>query len=90
MEAAIYRNEKDSSTGIEELLTSLLGVFRRVFGCWHRQLSLPFSRGNESYRTCVACGARRDFDPDRWEMVGPFYYPGRSVRTRTRRRKVLL
>ncbi len=47
--------------------------FGRAFGCWHRQLSLPFTRGNETYRTCVACGARRRFDREKWTMVGSFY-----------------
>ena len=52
----------------EKLLT-------RVFGCWHRVMSLPFSRGKVTYRTCAACGARRCFDLDRWVMFGPYYYP---------------
>jgi hypothetical protein len=47
----------------------------RVFGCRHRQMSLPFTRGNLTYRTCVACGARRDFDLVQRVMVGPYYYP---------------
>ncbi len=50
-------------------------VFRRVFGCWHRQMSLPFTRRGETYRTCVDCGARRQYDLKQWKMVGPFYHP---------------
>ena len=46
-----------------------------VFGCWHRKLSLPFTRGDESYQTCISCGARREFDLDQWTSVGDFYYP---------------
>ena len=58
------------------LLTgSISRVFRRVLGCWHRHMSLPFTRGNETYRTCVDCGARRRFDLERWTMVGAFYRP---------------
>lgn len=48
---------------------------RRVFGCWHRKVSLPFTRGAETYQTCVNCGARRRFDLDQWTIVGGFYYP---------------
>lgn len=48
---------------------------RRVFGCWHRKLSLPFTRGAETYQTCVTCGARRRFDLDQWTTIGGFYYP---------------
>ena len=47
----------------------------RTFGCWHLEMSLPFTRGNETYRTCVNCGARRRFDLERWTMVGEFYRP---------------
>jgi hypothetical protein len=37
-------------------------------------MSRPFTRDGESYRTCLECGARRNFDPKRWEMVGAYYY----------------
>lgn len=46
----------------------------RVFGCWHSEMSRPFTYEGQSYRTCLECGARRDFDPARWEMVGAYYY----------------
>ena len=39
------------------------------------KMSLPFTRGADSYRTCVTCGARRRFDLDQWTTVGDFYYP---------------
>jgi hypothetical protein len=48
-----------------------------LFGCWHRQLSRPFTRDGETYRACLACGARRRFDTGRWETVGGYYYPPR-------------
>ena len=47
----------------------------RLFGCWHLQLTIPFTRNGETYRTCKACGARRRYDLDRWVLTGPFYYP---------------
>jgi hypothetical protein len=50
---------------------------KRVFGCWHRKLGLPFTRGDETYQTCISCGARRRFDVDQWTLVGDFYYPKR-------------
>ena len=46
----------------------------RVFGCWHTDMSRPFTRDGESYRACLNCGAHRKFDPARWEMVGAYYY----------------
>ena len=54
-------------------------VVKRVFSsCWHLKLSLPFTRGDETYQTCIACGARRRFDLDQWTPVGGFYYPRRG------------
>jgi hypothetical protein len=46
----------------------------RVFGCSHKELSRPFSRHGESYRVCIACGARRGFDDQTWNSRGAFYY----------------
>jgi hypothetical protein len=54
-------------------------VLKQIFGCRHPHLSLPFTRGKETYRTCIACGARRRFDPENWTMVGPYYYPERDL-----------
>jgi len=80
----------EQGTDLLAAMPDLVGKVRRatarIFGCWHLNLSRTISRGNEAYRTCVACGARRRFDLERWEMVGAFYYPeskvGLSARTR--------
>ena len=60
---------------LPDRLSRVKKLFRRVFGCWHRQMSLPFTRGSETYRTCIDCGARRRFDLEQWRMVGGFYQP---------------
>ncbi len=46
----------------------------RAFGCWHTEMSRPFTSRGETYRACLGCGARRRFDPISWEMVGHYYY----------------
>ncbi len=46
----------------------------RLFGCWHREMSRPFSSQGQTYRSCLNCGARRQFNLRRWEMQGKFYY----------------
>ena len=46
----------------------------RMFGCWHKEMSRPFSDDGQSYRVCLTCGARRDFNLKRWQMQGEFYY----------------
>ncbi len=52
----------------------LSGWLTRLFGCWHTDMSRPFTLEGESYRTCLDCGAHRKFDAMRWEMVGDYYY----------------
>ena len=79
MEALIEHDGMDSWTVISARFRAITGVLRRGFGCWHLQLSLPFTRDNETYRTCVRCGARRRFDLDQWAMVGAFYHPRRPA-----------
>ncbi|HEU4511140.1 MAG TPA: hypothetical protein VFR78_23110 [Pyrinomonadaceae bacterium] len=46
----------------------------RVFGCWHAELSRPFSRNGRAYRKCLSCGAQRQFNLGKWEMQGSFFY----------------
>lgn len=52
-----------------------IGVFSKLFGCWHKSLSRPFSNKNSAYRACLHCGARKKFDTKTLKTVGPFYYP---------------
>ena len=46
----------------------------RLFGCRHRSMSPPFTGGEETYRSCMRCGARRVFDVERGRMTGAYYY----------------
>ena len=77
MEAFIEQDGIDVWSFFSVPFAWISGVLRRAFGCWHLQMSLPFTRDNETYRTCVSCGARRRFDLQRWAMVGDFYRPER-------------
>lgn len=79
MAAAAEQAGTDLTAGMPELFSNVRRAMSRIFGCWHLNMSLPFSRGNDTYRTCVACGARRRFDLEQWEMVGSFYYPERNL-----------
>jgi hypothetical protein len=49
-------------------------LMARVFGCRHAEMSRPFSRDGRAYRSCLSCGAQRQFNLGRWEMTGSFYY----------------
>jgi hypothetical protein len=46
----------------------------RVFGCWHNEMSRPFSHQGQAYRVCLNCGAERQFNLDNWKTQGEFYY----------------
>lgn len=52
-----------------------IGLVGKLFGCWHRQLSRPFTNKKGSYRACLSCGARKRFNTETLKTVGAFYYP---------------
>lgn len=52
----------------------LIGFIASLFGCWHENLSRPFTTKQGSYRVCIECGARRRFDTDSFKTLGRFYY----------------
>jgi len=58
--------------------TFLPRLFSRVFICWHRKMSRPFTRDGETYRVCLRCGVHRQFDLKEWKTKGSYYNP--SVR----------
>ena len=49
-------------------------LMARVFGCRHAEMSRPFSRDGRAYRSCLSCGAQRQFNLGNWQMTGSFYY----------------
>jgi len=52
-----------------------IGVFGKLFGCWHQRLSRPFTIGRDSYCACLQCGARKQFDTQTLQTFGSFHYP---------------
>lgn len=52
-----------------------VGLIATLFGCWHKDLSRPFTAGREAYRACTSCGARKKFDKETLQTKGSFYYP---------------
>ncbi len=67
--------ENDTTTLLAEKLSSIVkGWLNRLFGCWHLEMSRPFSSEGKAYRVCLNCGAHRSFNLKRWEMQGDFYY----------------
>jgi hypothetical protein len=50
-----------------------VGIFVKLFGCGHQNLSRPFSHKRTAYRTCLQCGARKQFDTQTLNTFGGFY-----------------
>ena len=57
------------------LLGKLRYLFLPLLFCWHRKMSRPFTRDGETYRVCLRCGARRQFDLEQWKTKGDYYNP---------------
>lgn len=53
--------------------TRVRDFFDRLLGCWHSDLSRPFTVNSETYRVCLSCGARRPFVAESWMNTGTFY-----------------
>lgn len=79
VEALVEQTSLDMWSGSSDRLAQTKNFLMRIFRCWHPELSLPFTRDGETYRTCVTCGARRRFDLNKWTTVGDFYYPERKI-----------
>ncbi len=58
-----------------ETFGNKIGLFGKLFGCWHKNLTRPFTVKNASYRSCLHCGARKQFDPQTLKTFGSFHYP---------------
>ena len=67
--AESFVNQSDETFG------NKIGLFGQLFGCWHKQLSRPFTKRNVSYRACLHCGARRGYNTQTLKTFGPYHYP---------------
>jgi hypothetical protein len=52
-----------------------MGLIPKLFGCWHGNISRPFVQGKTAYRSCLKCGARKQFNAETLETYGNFYFP---------------
>lgn len=55
-----------------------ISLIATLFGCWHRNVSRPFANENIAYRSCLQCGAIKQFNADTMKTVGTFYFPPAS------------
>jgi len=75
MRVALGRQENETAEIEKTEFGKKIGFTASLFGCWHKDLSRPFTHGNRSYRVCLECGARKHFDAITLETIGDFYYP---------------
>ena len=77
MQAILEQNKIAESliNQTDEAFGKKIGLLGSLFGCWHKEISRPFTIGNNSYRACLHCGARKHFDTQTLETYGSFHYP---------------
>jgi hypothetical protein len=66
------KQTKDSNTFAFGRKVSLM---TKLFGCRHGNIGRPFTSGETAYRSCLNCGARKQFNPETLETHGTFYFP---------------
>lgn len=81
MDTALLQNKVNAITGKignrldKRVFGEKVGVLASLFGCWHDNVSRPFVEGKTAYRSCLKCGARKQFDSATLKTHGKFYYP---------------
>jgi hypothetical protein len=66
-------NEKSAKEIDSFVFGKKIGLVTKLFGCRHSNLSRPFTHGKTSYRSCLDCGARIQFNIETLETHGNFY-----------------
>lgn len=70
-----YRKDKMTNDIDRFVFGQKIGLLTKIFGCWHDDLSRPFAQGKTAYRSCLQCGARKQFNSQTLETKGSFYFP---------------
>jgi len=78
MALTLVKNERLQDVNTDSTVHHLIDKLSWLFRCWHRKMSRPFTRDGQTFRVCLRCGMRRDFDLDAWKMTGDYYY-GRDL-----------
>ncbi len=73
-QAIVENHQKLVLTNASSQIGGIGGFITRMFGCRHKEMSRPLSLHGQTYRACLDCGARRQFNLKLWEMEGDYYY----------------
>jgi hypothetical protein len=71
----INKNSKQTKASNTFALGRKVSLMAKLFGCWHGNMGRPFTNDETAYRSCLNCGARRQFNPETMETHGNFYFP---------------
>lgn len=72
----LFFNKEKSANHIDRFVFGQkLDLITKLFGCWHENISRPFVQGKTAYRSCLGCGARKQFNTETLETYGNFYFP---------------
>lgn len=71
----IKKEKGQVKTDIDRVFGRKLGLIERIVGCPHQNIGCPFAQENVSYRGCLDCRDRRQFNADTFETYGSFYAP---------------
>jgi hypothetical protein len=74
-QSLVHRKQKFTKEIDNIVFGKKIGFITRLIGCNHGNLSRPFSQNKTFYRSCLNCGARRQFNSDTMETHGNFYFP---------------
>jgi len=77
MQAILEQNRiaKSITEQTNRVFGNKISLIGKLFGCWHKELTRPFTIEGDSYRACVDCGARKQFNLQTLQTVGAFHYP---------------
>lgn len=71
----VDKNKAETNKVDRSVFGQKIGLFAKLFGCWHNNISRPFVQGQTAYRSCLQCGARKQFNPETLQTHGDFYFP---------------
>ena len=74
-----YKKGEPSKSINNQVFVRKLSVFTKLFGCRHKDMSRPFANGKAIYRSCLRCGARRQFNNHTFETYGNFYFESMQI-----------
>ena len=71
----VYKRDEQTKNSNTLAFGRKITLMTKFFGCRHANIGRPFTSGETAYRSCLNCGARKQFNPETLETHGNFYFP---------------